>query len=261
MHNELATNRPRELTTPDNTTTTQFLVPTEEELEYMRKVSEMVAQSAMWEEFTDVATCMVRAMAGYRVGLDPILSQSLVYVMDFNAREGRIDVKYHYSVVLGQIRKHPEYDYRFLQRDDTGCVLLPLRNGKPFEDADGNPQTVSFTMNDLYRKGWANPRSKKITRPGVWQNDPQSMFIANATNRMARWYFGDLNLMVADGSMEEDLRRDIPDLMRPLFDTAEEMGYSLSETIKLLKEKGVDVTRLNPEEIDEYLEFLEEFDG
>ncbi len=121
------------------------------------------------------------------------------------------------------------YDWIFEQLDNSGCVLLPMKDkkhimevkkgpdGKAMYNPDGSPVLVpariSFTLEDARR-------AKLVKNDGAYETYPRNMFVARCQTNMRRW-FAPESLNGVDIPVSEELREmeelDAP--KKPTFDT------------------------------------------
>lgn len=103
-----------------------------------------------------LAQCAVQLMAGMEAGFTPFASITGVYVV--NGRPG-----FSAQLLAQAIKRHPDYDYRVLEKSDKACRIKFLCRGEELG-------IEIFTMEMAERAG--------LVKGGPWKQYPEAMLFA-----------------------------------------------------------------------------------
>lgn len=106
-----------------------------------------------------LAQCAVQLLAGMEAGMTPFASITSIYIV--NGRPG-----FSAQALAQAIKKHPDYDYRVLEKTDTICRIRFLSRGEELG-------IETFTIDMAKRAGL-------VGKSGPWQQYPEAMLFARA---------------------------------------------------------------------------------
>lgn len=149
-------------------------VQTQDPARYMslREMREL-ANIAMTSRLVKIANpeeAVIKMLFGREMGLGPMFSLKHLYVVNNTPALSA-------GVIGALIKKHPKYDYRVLEHDDSHCVL-------EFYQDDEVAGRSSFTISDAQDAG--------LLGKEVWQKYPRNMLFSRALTNGARWYCPDV---------------------------------------------------------------------
>lgn len=107
---------------------------------------------------TQVAECAIRLMAGMEAGFSPFASATGVHII--NGRPA-----FSANLLAQAVRRHPDYDYRVLEKTATVCKIRFLSRG---EDLG----TETFTIEMAERAG--------LLKNPTWRSYPEAMLFSRA---------------------------------------------------------------------------------
>ena len=107
---------------------------------------------------TQVAECAIRLMAGMEAGFSPFASATGVHII--NGRPA-----FSANLLAQAVRRHPDYDYRVLEKTATVCKIRFLSRG---EDLG----TETFTIDMAERAG--------LLKNPTWRSYPEAMLFSRA---------------------------------------------------------------------------------
>jgi hypothetical protein len=107
---------------------------------------------------TQVAECAIRLMAGMEAGFSPFASATGVHII--NGRPA-----FSANLLAQAVRRHPDYDYRVLEKTSKGCSIRFLSRG---EDLG----TETFTIEMAERAG--------LLKNPTWKAYPEAMLFSRA---------------------------------------------------------------------------------
>ena len=107
---------------------------------------------------TQIAECAIRLMAGMEAGFSPFASATGVHII--NGRPA-----FSANLLAQAVRRHPDYDYRVLEKTATVCKIRFLSRG---EDLG----TETFTIDMAERAG--------LLKNPTWRSYPEAMLFSRA---------------------------------------------------------------------------------
>jgi hypothetical protein len=107
---------------------------------------------------TQVAECAIRIMAGMESGFSPFASATGVHII--NGRPA-----FSANLLAQAVRRHPDYDYRVVEKTATACKIRFLSRG---EDLG----TETFTIEMAERAG--------LLKNPTWRSYPEAMLFSRA---------------------------------------------------------------------------------
>jgi hypothetical protein len=107
---------------------------------------------------TQVAECAIRLMAGMEAGFSPFASATGVHII--NGRPA-----FSANLLAQAVRRHPDYDYRVMEKTATACRIKFLSRG---EDLG----TETFTIEMAERAG--------LLKNPTWRSYPEAMLFSRA---------------------------------------------------------------------------------
>ena len=107
---------------------------------------------------TQVAECAIRLMAGMEAGFSPFASATGVHII--NGRPA-----FSANLLAQAVRRHPDYDYRVVEKTATACKIRFLSRG---EDLG----TETFTIEMAERAG--------LLKNPTWRSYPEAMLFSRA---------------------------------------------------------------------------------
>lgn len=159
-----------------------------------------------------LAQCAVQLMAGMEAGFTPFASITGVYVV--NGRPG-----FSAQLLAQAIKRHPDYDYRVLEKTDKVCRIRFLRRGEELG-------LETFTMEMAERAG--------LTKGGPWKQYPEAMLFARCLTAGMRTHCPDAlgghtaytpEELGAQGQIDEDgmVTVTVSEQPRPMLTTVEDL--------------------------------------
>ena len=118
---------------------------------------------------TQVAECAIRLMAGMEAGFSPFASATGVHII--NGRPA-----FSANLLAQAVRRHPDYDYRVVEKTATLCKIRFLSRG---EDLG----TETFTIDLAERAG--------LLKNPTWRSYPEAMLFSRALTAGVRTYCPD----------------------------------------------------------------------
>ena len=159
-----------------------------------------------------LAQCAVQLMAGMEAGFTPFASITGVYVV--NGRPG-----FSAQLLAQAIKRHPDYDYRVLEKTDKVCRIRFLCRGEELG-------LETFTMEMAERAG--------LTKGGPWKQYPEAMLFARCLTAGMRTHCPDAlgghtaytpEELGAQGQIDEDgmVTVTVTEQPRPMLTTVEDL--------------------------------------
>jgi hypothetical protein len=136
-------------------TSLQIRVSNVEELKALARVFAVSGMFGNNSSDQTLAKCAVQLMAGMEAGFTPFASITGIYVI--NGKPG-----FSAQLLAQAIKRHPHYDYRVLEKTDTGCTIRFLSDGEVLGEE-------RFTMEMAKRAGLTS---------GPWKAYPEAMLFA-----------------------------------------------------------------------------------
>ena len=118
---------------------------------------------------TQIAECAIRLMAGMEAGFSPFASATGVHII--NGKPA-----FSSNLLAQAVRRHPEYDYRVLEKTGTTCRIRFLANGEVLGDE-------VFTIEMAERAG--------LTKSPTWRSYPEAMLFSRALTAGMRTHWPD----------------------------------------------------------------------
>jgi len=147
------------LAAPGSTTTLSLQVSSVDDLARLARV---FAASGLFgragNQETQVAECAIRLMAGMEAGFSPFASATGVHII--NGRPA-----FSSNLLAQAVRRHPDYDYRVLEKNAKTCRIKFLSRG---EDLG----TETFTIEMAERAG--------LLKNTTWKAYPEAMLFSRA---------------------------------------------------------------------------------
>jgi hypothetical protein len=154
----MATPTSSALTAP-GTTTLSLQVSSVDDLARLARVfaaSGLFGKSGSQE--TQVAECAIRLMAGMEAGFSPFASATGVHII--NGRPA-----FSANLLAQAVRRHPDYDYRVLEKTAKACRIRFLSRGETLGDE-------LFTIEMAERAG--------LLKNPTWRSYPEAMLFSRA---------------------------------------------------------------------------------
>ena len=107
---------------------------------------------------TQVAECAIRLMAGMEAGFSPFASATGVHII--NGRPA-----FSANLLAQAVRRHPDYDYRVLEKTATACKIRFLSRGEVLGEE-------LFTIEMAERAG--------LLKNPTWRSYPEAMLFSRA---------------------------------------------------------------------------------
>jgi len=107
---------------------------------------------------TQVAECAIRLMAGMEAGFSPFASATGVHII--NGRPA-----FSANLLAQAVRRHPDYDYRVLEKTATACRIKFLSRGEVLGEE-------LFTIDMAERAG--------LLKNPTWRSYPEAMLFSRA---------------------------------------------------------------------------------
>ena len=107
---------------------------------------------------TQVAECAIRLMAGMEAGFSPFASATGVHII--NGRPA-----FSANLLAQAVRRHPDYDYRVLEKTATACKIRFLSRGEVLGEE-------LFTIDMAERAG--------LLKNPTWRSYPEAMLFSRA---------------------------------------------------------------------------------
>ena len=107
---------------------------------------------------TQVAECAIRLMAGMEAGFSPFASATGVHII--NGRPA-----FSANLLAQAVRRHPDYDYRVLEKSATTCRIRFLSHGEVLGEE-------TFTIEMAERAG--------LLKNPTWRSYPEAMLFSRA---------------------------------------------------------------------------------
>lgn len=126
----------------------------------LTRLAQVFAQSGLFstgDPNTQIARCAVQLMAGMEAGMTPFASITSVYLV--NGRPG-----FSAQAMAQAIKRHPDYDYRVVEKTDRVCKIRFLLRGEEL-----GVETFTIEMAE---------RANLIKGNGPWRQYPEAMLFA-----------------------------------------------------------------------------------
>ena len=107
---------------------------------------------------TQIAECAIRLMAGMEAGFSPFASATGVHII--NGRPA-----FSANLLAQAVRRHPDYDYRVLEKTATACKIRFLSRGEVLGEE-------LFTIDMAERAG--------LLKNPTWRSYPEAMLFSRA---------------------------------------------------------------------------------
>lgn len=107
---------------------------------------------------TQIAECAIRLMAGMEAGFSPFASATGVHII--NGRPA-----FSSNLLAQAVRRHPDYDYRVLEKSATTCRIRFLSHGEVLGEE-------AFTIEMAERAG--------LLKNPTWRSYPEAMLFSRA---------------------------------------------------------------------------------
>ncbi len=147
------------LTAPGSTTTLSLQVQSVDDLARLARV---FAASGLFgragNQETQVAECAIRLMAGMEAGFSPFASATGVHII--NGRPA-----FSSNLLAQAVRRHPDYDYRVLEKSAKVCRIRFLSRGETLGEE-------TFTIEMAERAG--------LLKNPTWRAYPEAMLFSRA---------------------------------------------------------------------------------
>lgn len=147
------------LTAPSTTSTLNLQVSSVDDLARLARVfaaSGLFGRAGSQE--TQIAECAIRLMAGMEAGFSPFASATGVHII--NGRPA-----FSSNLLAQAVRRHPDYDYRVLEKTATTCRIRFLSHGEVLGEE-------TFTIEMAERAG--------LLKNPTWRSYPESMLFSRA---------------------------------------------------------------------------------
>jgi hypothetical protein len=138
-----------------------------------KELGTVLAASGYFQDAREAAQAVVKVLAGAELGFGPIASMTGVFIV-----KGRVTLSA--NLMAAAIKRHPKYDYRIRDYDDSKAVIqfFQLRNGEWTDEG-----TSEFTMEDAKRANLAGGEN--------WKKYPRNMLLWRAMSNGAKFYCPD----------------------------------------------------------------------
>jgi hypothetical protein len=147
------------LAAPGSTTTLSLQVQSVDDLARLARV---FAASGLFgrngNQETQVAECAIRLMAGMEAGFSPFASATGVHII--NGRPA-----FSSNLLAQAVRRHPDYDYRVLEKNAKACRIRFLSRGEVLGEE-------TFTIEMAERAG--------LLKNPTWNAYPEAMLFSRA---------------------------------------------------------------------------------
>lgn len=147
------------LTAPSTTSTLNLQVSSVDDLARLARV---FAASGLFgragNQETQIAECAIRLMAGMEAGFSPFASATGVHII--NGRPA-----FSSNLLAQAVRRHPDYDYRVLEKSATTCRIRFLSHGEVLGEE-------TFTIDMAERAG--------LLKNPTWRSYPEAMLFSRA---------------------------------------------------------------------------------
>jgi len=147
------------LTAPSTTSTLNLQVSSVDDLARLARVfaaSGLFGRAGSQE--TQIAECAIRLMAGMEAGFSPFASATGVHII--NGRPA-----FSSNLLAQAVRRHPDYDYRVLEKSATSCRIRFLSHGEVLGEE-------TFTIEMAERAG--------LLKNPTWRSYPEAMLFSRA---------------------------------------------------------------------------------
>lgn len=129
------------------------------------------ASSGYFKDADDMSKAVVKIVAGEELGYGPMTAMSGIHII-----EGKPSLSA--NLLATCVKRHPKYDYRVVQIDDTAAELTFLADGEVLGQS-------RFTIEQAKRAG--------LVRNGSgWMKFPEAMLFARALSQGVRWHCPDV---------------------------------------------------------------------
>jgi hypothetical protein len=153
------------------------------ELDYARKVGEMIVKSGKWSKDWNIDTVAVLVLYARDLGIHPVKA----LMNGFDIIQGKISMK---PILMSDMIRRAGHSIRVEKNDSNECVLRGTRRD------NGDTCTVKFTAEDAKKAGISNKTS--------FQNWAADMLYNRAMGRLGRMLFSDvIGGAYTDGEMED----------------------------------------------------------
>ena len=139
-------------------------------LEDPEALGRVLAASGYFQDAREAAQAVVKVLAGAELGFGPIASMTGVYIV-----KGRVTLSA--NLIAASIKRHPRYDFRVRDLNDSMAAVT-------FLDAGKEAGTSEFTMDDARKAGLAGGEN--------WKKYPRNMLFARAISNGAKFFCPDV---------------------------------------------------------------------
>jgi len=151
------------------------------------------ASSQYFSDATSVSQAAVKIMAGYELGLTPVIS-----LMHVNIIKGKVSLD---GNLIATLLRKAGYSWKTIQHDENGAEFLFYKNGEAMttlkRDGEGHlvdvPLTVAFTRKDAESADLTGPRGEekpgqKPKEKGMYEKYPRNMYFNRVITNFQRWH-------------------------------------------------------------------------
>jgi len=146
-----------------------------------KALGKIFVDSGFFSDAKQESQAIVKILAGREAGLQPIESMTGIHII-----KGKIS--FGSNMMAAAVKKHPNYDYRVKEHNETKCVIdffeitYDLRDREPTKELAG---TSSFSLTDAKNAG-------VMVSGGSWYKYPKAMLFARAMSAGVRYYCPDV---------------------------------------------------------------------
>lgn len=126
--------------------------------------------SGMFPTMKHEAEAVVKIIAGREFGLGPLASMNGIHMVDGKPTLAA-------NLIAGQIKRHPNYNYKVVRREADGCELEFFEDGKSVGH-------MTWGKGDAEKAG--------LLRKNNWKNYPRDMYFARCLTSGARTFCPDV---------------------------------------------------------------------
>lgn len=161
--------------------------------EFAQRFAEGAARSNYFDDARAMPQALMKIMAGYELGLQPMVSLMHVHVI-----KGKVSLDGH---LVATLLRRAGYTWQPLQHDEQGAEFLFFKNGKmlmttkrqPNGELTEVPLTIAFTRKHAEDADLTGPRGEdkpgqKPKEKGMYEKYPRNMFFNRVITNFQRWH-------------------------------------------------------------------------